>query len=141
MSIETEALFRGTVYRVTGEPVVANLESKAEAARELHLATCRTLRKYPEGSPALVALSDAEADEAWLRALEEDTATGVPPKEWPSSTETAWCPHCIVKVLSVSSDGSYKHPFARSTKWRPGIPLACRFPTAHGLGHCGCETA
>ena len=139
MSIETEALFRGTVYRVTSDPVVANLESKAEAARELHLATCRTLRKYPEGSPALVALTDAEADQAWLKALEEDTAIGVPPKEWPFSAETAWCPICLVKVVPVASDGSYKHPLARSAKWRPGIPLACRFPTAHGLGHCGCD--
>lgn len=138
MSIATETLFRERVYRVTTEPVVANLESKTEAARELHLASCRTLRKYPADSAALVPLTADEVDEAWVRAVEEDTTTGTPPKEWPFSAETAWCPICIVKVLTVASDGSYKHPLARSPKWRPGIPLACRFPTAHGLGHCGC---
>jgi hypothetical protein len=139
MSIDTEALFRGRIYRVTGEPVVANVESKGGAARELHLASCRTLRKYAADSGALVPVTDAEVDEAWLRAVEEDTTTGTPPKEWPFSEETGWCPICIVKVLTVASDGTYKHPQARSAKWRPGVPLACRFPTAHGLGHCGCE--
>ncbi|GAA1427680.1 hypothetical protein GCM10009616_05490 [Microlunatus lacustris] len=140
MSIDTEALFRGHIYRVTGEPVVANLESKTGAARELHLASCRTLRKYPTGSAALVPLTPAEVDEAWVRAVAEDTTTtGTLATEWPFSEETGWCPICIVKGLKVASDGSYKHPQARSAKWRPGIPLACRFPTAHGQGHCGCD--
>jgi hypothetical protein len=141
MSIDAEALFRGRIYRVTGEPVVANLESKIGAARELHLATCRTLRKYPEDSAALVPLTDAEVDEAWVRAVDEDTTTDTLAKEWPFSEETGWCPHCIVKELKIASDGGYRHPGARSAKWRPGIPLACRFPTAHGLGHCGCRDA
>jgi hypothetical protein len=139
MSITTESLFRGHIYRVTGEPVVANPESKLGAARELHLASCRTLRKYGPDGGSLVPLTEAEVDEAWVKAVEEDTTTGTLAKEWPFSQETAWCPICIVKALTVASDGSYKHPQARSAKWRPGIPLACRFPTAHGLGHCGCD--
>jgi hypothetical protein len=138
MSIDSEALFRGRIYRVTGEPVVANVESNSGTARELHLATCRTLRKYPQDGAALVPLTDAEVDEAWIRAINEDTTTETPAKEWPFSGETGWCPHCIVKELKIASDGSYQHPGARSAKWRPGVPLACRFPTAHGLGHCGC---
>ena len=138
MTTDTEALFRGRIYRVTGEPVVAKLESKNGAARELHLATCRTLKKYPADSPALVPLTEAEVDEAWVRAVDEDTSTGNHATEWPSSEETAWCPICIVKELKIASDGSYKHPGARSPKWRPGVPLACRFPTAHGQ-YCGCD--
>ena len=141
MTTDTEALFRGRVYRVTGEPVLANSETKTAAARELHLATCRTLRKYGSDSPVLTPLSDAEVDEAWLRAIDEDTATETATTAWPASAETAWCPLCIVKELKIASDGSYKHPAARSPKWRPGVPLSCRFPTAHGLGHCGCEVA
>jgi hypothetical protein len=142
MSSDPEALFRGRVYRVTGEPVVANLESKTGTARELHLASCRTLRKYPADSPVLVPLTDAEVDEAWIRAVDEDTTTGESlAKEWPFSDETGWCPICIVKELKIASDGTYRHPAARSAKWRPGVPLSCRFPTAHGLGHCGCVTA
>ena len=139
MSIESEALFQGRVYRVTGEPVVASLESKIGAARELHLAACRTLRKYAPDSAALVQLTDAEVDEAWVRAVDEGTTTGTLAKEWPFSEQTGWCPHCIVKELKIARDGSYRHPGARSAKWRPGVPLACRFPTAHGQGHCGCE--
>ncbi|HEY0237506.1 MAG TPA: hypothetical protein VGC37_02565 [Friedmanniella sp.] len=139
MSSDPEALFRGRVYRVTAEPVVANVQSISDAARELHLATCRTLRKYGPDSPALVPLSDAEVDEAWIRAVDEDTSTGTPAAEWPFSAETGWCSICIVKQLKIASDGTYKHPGARSAKWRPGVPLACRFPTAHGQGHCGCE--
>lgn len=138
MSIATEALFQGRVYRITGEPVVANLQSTSGTARELHLATCRTLRKYPADSAALVPVSEVEVDEAWVRAVEEDTTTQMQAKEWPLSAETGWCPICIVKELKLAADGSYRHPGARSTKWRPGIPLACRFPTAHGQGHCGC---
>ena len=138
MSIDAEALFRDRVYRVTGQPVMANLESKNGAARELHLATCRTLRKYPADSPALVPLTDEEVDEAWVRAIDEDTSTGTLATEWPFSAETGWCPICIVKELKIANDGSYRHPAARSPKWRPGVPLACRFPTAHGQGHCGC---
>lgn len=138
MSLRSEALFRGQIYRVTGERVVANVESDVGTARELHLATCRTLRKYPPGGAALVPLSEAEVDEAWVRAIDEDTSTGTLATEWPFSEDTGWCPHCIVKVLPVGSDGSYRHPGARSPKWRPGVPLACRFPTAHGQGHCGC---
>ena len=138
MSSDPEALFRGRVYRVTGEPVVANVQSPNGAARELHLATCRTLRKYP--AEALVPLTDAEVDEAWIRAVDEDSSTETSAKEWPFSAETGWCPTCIVKELKIASDGTYKHPAARSAKWRPGVPLSCRFPTAHGLGHCGCET-
>jgi hypothetical protein len=138
MSIDSETLFRGRIYRVTGEPVVANVESNVGTARELHLATCRTLRKYPAGAAAIVPVDDAEVDEAWVRAIAEDTTTEKLANEWPFSGDFGWCPHCIVKVLTVGSDGNYKHPQARSTKWRPGIPLACRFPTAHGLGHCGC---
>lgn len=137
MSIEAEALFQGHIYRVTGEPVVANVEPNVGAKRELHLASCRTLRKYPPDGAALVPLTDAEVDEAWIRAVSEDTTTGTLPTEWPFSDETGWCPKCIVKVLKIGSDGSYQHPLARSPKWRPGIPLACRFPTAHGQ-HCGC---
>ncbi len=140
MSIDSEALFRGQIYRVTGEPVIANRESKIGAARELHLATCRTLRKYPADSPALETLTTEEVEEAWIRAIEEDTSTETLATEWPFSAETGWCPHCIVKRLKPGSDGKYRHPGARSDKWRPGIPLACRFPTAHGLGHCGCPT-
>ena len=139
MSIDSEALFQGRVYRVTGEPVVANTESKIGAARELHLITCRTLKKYPADSAALVPLTDAEVDDAWVRAVEENTTTETLAKEWPFSVETGWCPHCIVKELKIARDGSYQHPGARSTKWRPGVPLECRFPTAHGLGHCGCS--
>jgi hypothetical protein len=139
MSIDSEALFRGRIYRVTGGPVVANLQSPGGAGRELHLATCRTLRKYPP--EALVPLTDAEVEEAWIRAIAEDTTTETSATEWPASAETAWCPRCILKVLTVGSDGNYKHPDARSVKWRPGVPLACRFPTAHGLGHCGCSDA
>lgn len=139
MHTDPEALFRGRVYRVTGEPVVANVESKVGAARELHLASCRTLRKYPPDGAALVPLTDAEVDAAWVRAIEEDTSTETLAKEWPFSSETGWCPICIVKVLTVDRDGNYGHPRARSTRWRPGIPLACRFPASHGLGHCGCS--
>jgi hypothetical protein len=135
---DPEALFRDRVYRVTGQPVVANLESNGGAARELHLETCRTLRKYPKDGPALVPLSDAEVDEAWVRAIEEDTATETLATEWPSSDETGWCPVCIVKVVPRTADGGYKHPGARSPKWRPGVPLDCRFPTAHGA-YCGCD--
>ena len=138
MTIETEALFRGRVYRVTGEQVVANVDSNVGTARELHLASCRTLRKYPADSAALVALTDVEVDEAWVQAIAADTSTETLATEWPFSTETGWCPHCIVKKLPVRSDGRYRHPQARSDKWRPGIPLACRFPTAHGSGYCGC---
>ena len=138
MSIYSEAVFRGRIYRVTGEPVVANVQSNTGAARELHLITCRTLRKYPPGGAALVPLTDAEVDEAWVRAVEEDTTTETPAKEWPFSNETGWCPICIVKELKIASDGSYKHPAARAAKWRPGVPLACRFPTAHGQ-FFGCE--
>ncbi len=139
MTTDVEALFRGRVYRVTGEPVVANLEPKSGADRELHLATCRTLKKYGTDSAVLVPLTEAEVDEAWLRAVEEDTVTTTLAKEWPFSQETGWCPICIVKELKIASDGSYRHPGARSDKWRPGVPLSCRFPTAHGQGHCGCE--
>lgn len=138
MSVQTEALFRGTVYRVTGQPVVANTAPSSGAARELHLATCRTLRKYAADDPILVPLSDAEVDEAWVRAIDEDTATETTTTPWPASLETTWCPICIVKVVPRGSDGSYKHPAARSPKWRPGVPLACRFPTAHGQ-YCGCD--
>jgi hypothetical protein len=138
MSIDSEALFQGRVYRVTGEPVVANLESKLSAARELHLVTCRTLKKYPAGSPSLIPLTGAEVEEAWMRAVDENTTTETLAKEWPFSAETAWCPLCIVKELKIARDGSYQHPGARSPKWRPGVPLSCRFPTAHGQGHCGC---
>jgi len=138
MSIDSEALFQGRVYRVTGEPVIANLESNIGAARELHLVTCRTLKKYPADWAALVPLTDAEVDEAWVRAVDENTTTETLAKEWPFSVETGWCPHCIVKELKIARDGSYQHPGARSAKWRPGVPLACRFPTAHGQGHCGC---
>lgn len=140
MSNDPEALFRGTIYRVAGEPVVANLQSKVGAARELHLASCRTLRNYPPDGVALVPLTDAEVDEAWIRAVDEDTTTTALATEWPFSSETGWCPRCIVKVLPAGRVGGYRHPQARSPKWRPGVPLACRFPTAHGLGHCGCET-
>ena len=137
MSSNPEALFRDRVYRVTGQPVVANPESNSGAARELHLAGCRTLRKYgPEGA-GLVPLTEAEVDEAWIRAIDEDTSTGTLATEWPSSAETGWCPVCIVKVVPRTSDGGYKHPGARSPKWRPGVPLDCRFPTAHGQ-FCGC---
>ena len=139
MSIDSEALFQGRVYRVTGEPVIANLESNIGAARELHLVTCRTLKKYPADWAALVPLTDAEVDEAWVRAVDENTTTETLGKEWPFSVETGWCPHCIVKELKIARDGSYQHPGARSAKWRPGVPLACRFPTAHGQGHCGCS--
>lgn len=139
MSTDTEALFRGRVYRVTGEPVVASTETKTGAARELHLASCRTLKKYGADSAALTPLSEAEVDQAWLRAVDEDTTSEAATKEWPFSAETAWCPICIVKELKIAGDGTYRHPAARSPKWRPGVPLACRFPTAHGLGHCGCE--
>jgi len=139
MSIDSEALFQGRVYRVTGEPVIANLESNIGAARELHLVTCRTLKKYPADWAALVPLTDAEVDEAWVRAVDENTTTETLAKEWPFSVETGWCPHCIVKELKIARDGSYQHPGARSAKWRPGVPLACRFPTAHGQGHCGCS--
>jgi hypothetical protein len=137
MSIDSEALFQGRVYRVTGEPVVANLESKIGAARELHLVTCRTLKKYPADSPSLIPLTDAEVEEAWMRAVDENTTTETLAKEWPFSAETGWCPLCIVKELKIARDGSYQHPGARSPKWRPGVPLSCRFPTAHGQ-HCGC---
>jgi hypothetical protein len=133
VSADPEALFRDRVYRVTGQPVVANLESNGGAARELHLATCRTLRKYPADSPALVPLSDAEVDEAWVRAVDEDTSTGTLATEWPFSAETGWCTVCLVKVVP-------RQPGARSPKWRPGVPLACRFPTAHGQ-FCGCAAA
>ena len=139
VSIDPEALFRGHIYRVTGEPVVANVESTIGTARELHLASCRTLRKYRKDGVALVPLTDAEVDEAWIQAVDEDTTTDALAIDWPFSGETGWCPRCIVKVLTVGSDGNYRHPHARSPKWRPGIPLACRFPTAHGLGHCGCS--
>ncbi len=138
MSLEAEALFRGQIYRVTGEPVVANLESNVGAVRELHLATCRTLRKYVSAGVTFLSLTDAEVDEAWIRAVEENTTTETLATEWPFSPETGWCPHCILKKLPAGSRGSYRHPLARSPKWRPGVPLACRFPTAHGLGHCGC---
>jgi len=134
---DPEALFRDRVYRVTGQPVVANLVSNVGAVLELHLETCRTLRKYPKDGPALVPLTDAEVDEAWVRAIDEDTSTGTLATGWPFSAETGWCPVCIVKVVPRTSDGGYKHPGARSPKWRPGVPLACRFPTAHGQ-HCGC---
>lgn len=137
MSIDSEALFQGRVYRVTGEPVVANHDTNIGTARVLHLASCRTIRKYAD-SGALVPLSEVEVDDAWIRAVAEDTTTETLAKEWPFSAETGWCPHCIVKELKIASDGSYRHPGARSAKWRPGIPLGCRFPTAHGLGHCGC---
>ena len=139
MSIDSEALFQGRVFRVTGEPVVANIETTSGAARELHLITCRTLKKYPADSAALVPLSDDEVDEAWIRAVDENTTNEAIAKEWPFSVETAWCPLCIVKELKIARDGSYQHPGARSLKWRPGVPLACRFPTAHGQGHCGCS--
>jgi len=139
MSFDAEALFQGRVYRVTGEQVVANAESKVGATRELHLASCRTLRKYVRDGAVLAPLTDAEVDAAWIRAIDEDTTTGTLATEWPFSEEIGWCPHCIVKELKVASDGSYRHPFARSPKWRPGVPLACRFPTAHGQGHCGCS--
>jgi hypothetical protein len=136
---DPEALFRGRVYRVTGEPVVANVESNVGTKRELHLASCRTLRKYPPHGAALVPLADAEVAEAWVRAIDEDTTTENLATDWPFGEETGWCPHCIVKVLTVGNDGNYRHPSARSAKWRPGVPLACRFPTAHGQGHCGCS--
>lgn len=137
MSLETEALFRDRVYRVTGEPVVAYLQPAVGAERELHLASCRTLRKYGSDNAAIVPLSAEEVDEAWVRAVQEDTATETLAKEWPFSAQTAWCPICIVKEVKRGPDGSYLHPAARSPKWRPGVPLACRFPTAHGQ-HCGC---
>lgn len=137
MSIAAEALFQGHIYRVTGEPVVADVEPNIGTGRELHLASCRTLRKYPSDGAALVPLTDVEVDQAWVRAVTEDTTTGTLATEWPFSDETGWCPHCIVKVLKTASDGSYRHPYARSSKWRPGVPLACRFPTAHGQ-YCGC---
>ena len=137
MSLEAEALFRGRVYRVTDQPVVANTQPAVGARRELHLATCRTLKKYGADNPALVPLTAEEVDEAWVRAVDEDTSTETSGREWPFSAETAWCPVCIVKELKIAADGSYRHPEARSPKWRPGVPLACRFPTAHGQ-HCGC---
>lgn len=139
MSIDSEALFRGHIYRVTGEPVVANPESNIGTARELHLERCRTLRKYRSKGTALPRVPDDEVAEAWIRAIEENTTTETLATEWPFSDETGWCPHCIVKILTVGSDGNYRHPGARSPKWRPGVPLDCRFPTAHGLGHCGCR--
>jgi hypothetical protein len=137
VSTATEALFRGRIYRVMGDPVVANVETKIGAARELHLASCRTLTKYEPESAALIPLTEAEVDAAWVRAVDEDTTTETLAKEWPYSAETGWCPHCIVKELKIAKDGTYRHPGARSDKWRPGVPLSCRFPTAHGA-HCGC---
>lgn len=97
MSIDSEALFRGRIYRVTGEPVVANVESNIGTARELHIETCHTLRKYLSDGAALVPLADAEVDEMWIRAIRENTTTETLAKEWPFSEETGWCPHCIVK--------------------------------------------
>ncbi|HYI53860.1 MAG TPA: hypothetical protein VEX57_07840, partial [Microlunatus sp.] len=88
----------------------------------------------------LVALTEDEVDAAWIRAVEEDTATDSLATEWPLSADTAWCPSCIVKVLTRDDKGNYKHPRARSTRWRPGIPLACRFPNVHDeRGLCGCK--
>jgi hypothetical protein len=140
VTIDRESLFRGRVYRVTGEPVVANTETNSTAARELHIATCRRIKKYSPDGPELVALTEDEVDEAWIRAVEEDTATDSLATEWPLSAETAWCPSCIVKVLARDDKGNYKHPRARSPKWRPGIPLACRFPNVHDeRGLCGCK--
>ena len=141
MAIDPDALFRGLIYRVTDVPVVANSETNVGAAWELHLASCRTLRKYPPDGAALIPLSAAQVEESWIRAIEEDTTTETLATEWPFSEATGWCPHCIVKVLTVGSDGNYRHPRARSPLWRPGIPLACRFPRSHGLGHCGCAVA
>ena len=141
MPIDPDTLFREHIYLVTGEPVVANVETNVGAARELHLASCRTLRKYPPDSAALVLLSDAEVEEAWRQAVAEDTTTETLATEWPFSAETGWCPTCIVKLLTVGSDGNYRHPRARSVRWRPGIPLGCRFPRSHGLGHCGCQSS
>ncbi len=139
MPTDPEALFQGHVYRVTGEPVVANIESKVGTKRELHLAKCQTLRKFPSDGAGLVPLTDAEVAEAWVRAIDEGTTTEILATEWPFSEGTGWCPHCIVKVLRVGNDGSYRHPFARSVEWRPGVPLACRFPKAHESGYCGCS--
>lgn len=61
-------------------------------------------------------LSDAEVDEAWIQAIDEDTSTETLATEWPFSAETGWCPLCIVKVVPRSNDGSYKHPGARSAR-------------------------
>ena len=139
MTADPEALFRGHIYRVTGEPVVANVESNVGTARELHLARCRTLRGYPPDGPGLIRLSAVEVDEAWVRAVAEDTTTETLATDWPFSTETGWCPHCIVEVLPRNADGTYRHPLARSAKWRPGIPLGCRFPNVHDEHRlCGC---
>jgi len=137
---DPEALFRGTIYRVTGEQVVANVESNVGTARELHLESCHTLRRYPPTGAALVPLTDDEVAEAWMRAVDEDTTTETLATDWPFSAETGWCPHCIVKVLTIDTDGNYRHPGARSPKWRPGLPLGCRFPNVHDArGLCGCE--
>ena len=119
---------------MTGEPVVANLESKTGTARELHLATCRTLRKYPADSPALVPLTDAEVDEAWIRAVDEDTTTETAATEWPFSAETGWCPLCIVKELKIASDGpTGTPPRARRSGVRgpAGLPVPAP-PTGSG---------
>lgn len=139
MPSDPDALFQDHIYRVTGAPVVANTESTIGAVRDLHLATCRTLRKYPEESAVITPLTDAEVEEAWIRAIDEDTTNETLATEWPFSADTGWCPVCIVKKLKPGSDGVYRHPRARSPKWRPGIPLGCRFPLSHGLGYCGCE--
>ncbi len=123
---------------MTGEPVVANVQSNVGTARELHLARCHTLRGYPPDA-GLIPLAAAEVDEAWVRAVEEDTTTESLATDWPFSAETGWCPHCIVKVLPLSPDGTYRHPRARSAKWRPGVSLGCRFPNVHDERRlCGC---
>lgn len=139
MANDPDTVFRGRVYRVTGEPVVANVQTNVGAARELHLASCRTLRKYPADGPALSPLTEDEVDAAWIRAMDEDTATERLATDWPFSVDTGWCPLCIVKVLPVDAGGNYRHPRARSPKWRPGIPLGCRFPNVHDArGLCRC---
>lgn len=139
MTSDPDALFRGQIYRVTGEQVVANTETASGAQRELHLSTCRRIKKYLD-TDALTPLTEDEVEAAWVKAIEDDTTTDALATDWPLGADTAWCPTCIVKIVPRDDKGNYKHPRARSTRWRPGVPLACRFPNVHDeRGLCGCK--
>ena len=112
--------------------------SNAGAARELHLAGCRTLRKYPDGRSGP---RPADRRRGGRGLGPGDRGGHRRPRrlatEWPFSAETGWCPLCIVKVVPRTADGCYKHPAARSPQVAPGgpaVPAGSPRPTGSTAG-------
>ena len=94
----TPSLWRGHVRRVTGEPVIANVESP-HSVRFLHLRTCCLVAGWPEGEVTYVP--DDDVDQLWEDAIANDGAFTCLAHVWPWTDQVGWCPHCIVKQVTT----------------------------------------